>query len=249
MRGKHPARTVLMLGAAFIALFSVVLYTPGFVYQEFYAVKKRPRVMIVMFSTPNIVPQYSGAAADINRAYAERHGYGFRHVVQEMDGSDRGPIVWKMVDILRRFVGEADAVFYIDSDACFNKPEQSLEWLFSYEANIVGCSDHPNGASYINTGTLFVRNTQTSRELLEKWWSMRHDAKYARFPYEQGALEDLAREHPADGIIARPAEEFNSIWQNLARGKRDTFVLHFMAFSAEDRAREFDTIKRSSRSS
>ena len=40
--------------------------------------------------------------------------------------------MWKMVEILRRFVGEADAVFYIDSDAVFNKPEQSLEWLFSY---------------------------------------------------------------------------------------------------------------------
>lgn len=200
----------------------------------------KPRVCILMFSTPNIVPEYSGLAAEINAAYARRHGYAFKHIVKPVD--THAETVWKMVDVLRAHHGQADALFWIDSDAVFNPAhhDRSLEWLFGLRGDIVGCSDHPNGPSVINTGTLFVKNTHRASDLLEQWWSMRKS--YTEFPYEQKALEDLARENP-DAITIRPAAEFNSVYGHLREGRRESFVLHFMSYKAEERAAEFTDLK------
>jgi hypothetical protein len=196
----------------------------------------RPRVLILMFSTPGIVPVYAGAAAAINEAYARRYGYGFTHVVQHT--TSHAETVWKMVEVLRAHQGQADALFWIDSDAVFNpaRHSQSLEWLFGLPGDIIGCSDHPNGSSFINTGTLFVKNTPEASKLLDAWWAMR-GAYSKAFPYEQQALHDLAKAHPS-AIRARPANEFNSIIGELRAGKRETFVLHFMSFAAHERATE-----------
>lgn len=201
---------------------------------------QRPRVLILMFSTPAIVPAYAAAAATINKAYARRHGYGFKHLVAET--SSHAETVWKMVEVLRAHQGQADALFWIDSDAVFNPAHhaRSLEWLFHIPGHIVGCSDHPNGTSHINTGTLFVKNTPTAATLLDAWWAMRRS--YREFPYEQKALHDLARAHP-DDIIARPAEEFNSVYVRLRAGNRTGFVLHFMSFAAHERAAEFASLQ------
>ena len=205
------------------------------------------RVAIVMFSTPSIVPKYAGMAAKINEAYARRHGYSFRHTAVPIPPHDRRAMVWSMVHTLREALrggptDPIDAVFYIDSDAVFNRPDTPLDWLFDVDGDVIGCSDAPNGLSLINTGTLFVKNTPRGRYLLDQWWSMRDDPKYAVFPYEQQALEDLARSSHGAGIVVRPAEEFNSVWGALRRGKRDTFVLHFMAHSDAERTAEFARI-------
>ena len=250
--------------AAILAAVGVMLWTPvprhirSENYSDCLTTTKR-RVAIVMFSTPGIVPKYAGMAAKINEAYARRHGYSFKHTVVPIPPHDRRAMVWGMVHTLREALREApadrghpdrgdrgdrgvDAVFYIDSDAVFNRPDTPLDWLFDVDGDVVGCSDSPNGLSLINTGTLFVRNTPRGRYLLDQWWSMRDDPKYAVFPYEQQALEDLARSSHGAGIVVRPAEEFNSVWGALRRGKRDTFVLHFMAHSDAERTQEFARI-------
>ena len=208
------------------------------------------RVKIVMFSTPDIVEQFSGLAADINEAYATKHGYDFEHVIEDVpDLSDRGSIMWKMVDVIDatlRSNSNYDAVFYIDSDAVFWDHNRRLDWLFNIpDGHIVGCTDMPNGPNYINAGTLFVRNTDRARALVKKWNVMRRDPKYQSFPYEQGALEDLAKAEGFRGIISRPAEEFNSIKENVDAGQRDgLFVLHMMNTSSRRRAAVFTALKK-----
>ena len=204
------------------------------------ASSSRPRVLILMFSTPTIVPAYAGAAAEINEAYARHHGYGFKHIVGEM--GSHAETVWKMVDVLRAHRGQADALFWIDSDAVFNPAHhaRSLEWLFGLDGHVIGCSDHPNGPDRINTGTLFVKDTPIASNILDAWWAMR--GTYDSFPYEQKALDVLARDHPKT-ITARPAAEFNSVYGHLRDGRRDGFVLHFMSFDAKERAAEFAALK------
>lgn len=233
--------------AALIAAFGVLLTAPtpprfqgAEQYSEEYSER---RIKIVMFSTPNIVEQFAGLAAEVNALYARRHGYGFQHIVEDVPLGDRGAMVWKMVDVIWHALHEKeqwDAVFYIDSDAVFQNHTQRLDWLFEVpEGHIVGCSDHPNGPSYINTGTLFVRNTPRAKELLRKWSRMRSLDAYQKFPYEQQALEDLAKAEGYQGIVSRPAEEFNSVKARVDAGHRDTFVLHMMATPAAQRATEF----------
>jgi hypothetical protein len=229
--------------AAMMVFAGVVTFhkTPTELYTD--ARTKEKKINIVMFSTPSIVSEYAGKAAAINEKYASQHGYGFQHHIQHIPATDRHAMVWKMVEVLRQSLNNTDAVMYIDSDAVFNDHSKSLDWLFGVPGEIIGCSDSPNGQSFINTGTLFVKNTKRARMLLEQWWFMREDPKYTIFPYEQMALSDLAREYPED-IIARPATEFNSVWQELRQGRRDTFVLHFMAHTSAERSAAFDTVLR-----
>ena len=82
------------------------------------------RVLVVMYSTPNIM-SYAGLAEKINRAYCDRHGYSFKHVIGDQDDTSMRP-VWKKVFLVRDELKNHDAVFWIDSDAIFNDHSKPL---------------------------------------------------------------------------------------------------------------------------
>lgn len=202
----------------------------------------RPRVLVLMFSTPNIVPEYAGLAAELNERYARRHGYAFEHAVA--DTRLKSP-VWDKVRLVRERLPQYDAVFWIDSDAAFNRVGQSLEpWLRRVE-DVVACSDHPNGPYHVNCGTMLVKNTPWCRSFMDEWWRRYGDERYHRWAFEQEALHDMI---DADALGCRsrvriePAAAFNSVHADLAAGKRDTFVLHFMATPAATRRKELQAM-------
>lgn len=218
----------------------------------------QPRVRVLMFSTPSIM-SHAAPAAEINAAYARRHGYDFVHVVAPV--RDRDEALWKKVELLRAHHGRADALFWINSDAVFNpaRHDKTLEWLFAERGDILGCSDYPNGDSggVISTGTLLVKNTPVAAQMLDMWWAARDGGDddddgggdagpgHAASPFpEQRALDRLAHTFPS-AVRARPADEFNSVWTHLKAGRRDAFVLHFVAhaYSDEERGAEIDRLR------
>jgi hypothetical protein len=235
--------------AALIVLTGVVLALEGGRYGAEYmsVAPRRRRLKIVMFSTPNIVDQYAGLAAEINELYARRHGYEFEHVVEDVTPvGDRTEMMWRCVDVINDAMRDVtvDGVFYIDSDAVFQDHSQPLDWLFDIpDGHIVGSSDKPNGPYYINAGVVFVRNSSRGRALATAWRAMKNDRKYHRFAYEQQALHDLARREGYRGIVSLPAETMNSIKAHLDQGRRDTFILHMMGASSEQRAAEFRALR------
>lgn len=213
---------------------------------------KAPRVCVLMVSTPDLVASegapatYVDIAAEINELYARTHGYDFLHHIEPAAG--HADAVWKRVHVLRRLLRGKypgypgyDAVFYIDGDAAFNRHETPLDrWLHS-PGDIVGCSDEPNGPSAINTGTLLVKRTRWSLDFLAKWGSLQ--PQYSdEFPYEQQALHDLIRGGHASRVDVRPANEFNSVFSDIADGDRSMFVLHFMASEAKYRHKELSKV-------
>jgi hypothetical protein len=202
------------------------------------------RVVVVMFSTPNIVPEYAGLADRANRAYAARHGYDFQHHVRA--SSHKVP-QWEKVDVIRKALATHDVVFWIDSDAAFNRHDIPLDQWIQSPADMVGCSDHPNGPYSINTGTLLVKSTPWTKKFFALWWSMRFIPKYSQWANEQEALHDLilrnAYKCSSNGKIQiEPAHAFNSAHESLAKGDRSTFVLHFMAMQAESRRAELEAV-------
>ena len=192
---------------------------------------------VCMFSTTNIATGYAGLAARINERYARRHGYAFVHrVVAPLP--DRWSTMWARVAMLCDLVTRYDAVVYIDSDAIFNLQDRTLDFLLDGPWDFAGCADHPNGRDAINGGVLFLRNTPWTREFVSAWYARRH--AYTEFSYEQKALSDMVRSLPPDSSNVRifPADAFNSIAADIAAGKRDTFVLHFMSMDDDTRVRE-----------
>jgi hypothetical protein len=144
-----------------------------------------------------------------------------------------------MRDMLRKH----DAVFWIDSDAAFADHGRDLsEWLDG-SADIVGCTDRPNGPYSINTGTMLIKKTKWSVAFLDAWWECRELSKYATWAFEQEALHDMITSDTMkcmsdNKIRIAPHDEFNSAFTEISTGRRDTFVLHFMACSAVYRRRE-----------
>ena len=213
-------------------------------YRDDYEQQHRPRrVCILMFSTPNIVDEYAGHAATINEAYARRHGYAFVHVVRP---AQHAIPQWEKVRLIKDHLPDYDAVFWIDSDAAFNRHDVSLDRWLDGPADFVGCTDVPNGPYKINCGTMLVKNTTWANEFLKTWWGMNGLPKYNKWANEQEALHDLLLSNVngcADRVKIEAVDAFNSSYPDLARGRRDTFVLHFMAMSATVRRTELAAVR------
>lgn len=199
---------------------------------------KKRKVLVLMFSTSQILG-YAKLSSFINHLYAKRHGYDFEHVI---DDNRVGRPVWQKVFLTKERLPAYDAVFWIDSDAIFNTQDTPLdEWLDSPYDFIIS-SDFPNGPSIANTGTFLVKNTPFGRDLMDRWAAMVDEGTYnLKFPFEQGALEDLLRRLGKDSAHTKilPAEELNSIFADVSRGHFKTFVMHLMALPADYRKRVF----------
>ena len=204
----------------------------------------RRRVCVLMFSTPNIVDEYAGIAARVNEAYAQRHGYDFKHVV----GRSRHAIPqWEKVRLVRAHMASYDVVFWIDSDAVFNQHERSLDEWINDPADFVGCTDVPNGPYKINCGTLLVKTTPWTKKFVDAWWAKNGLPKYNTWANEQEALHDMITSDEQGCASARKVkieavDAFNSDRNQLVAGARDTFVLHFMAMTSDERRRELGAV-------
>lgn len=195
-------------------------------------------VLVLMFSTSHIL-SYARLSERINNMYAKRHGYSFEHVV---DDSLPGRPVWQKVFLVRDRLPRYDAVMWIDSDAIFNDHKVSLDKWLNSPSDFIVSSDFPNGPSLVNTGTFIVKNTPFTRDFMARWSEMVDKGTYnTKFPFEQGALEDLIRRLGTDAsrVSVLPAEELNSVFGDVSRGQFKTFVMHLMALPSEYRARVF----------
>jgi hypothetical protein len=194
-------------------------------------VSKNNRVLVVMYSTPNIL-DYADLAARINEMYCKRYGYAFKHVIGDQNDTSMRP-VWKKVFLVRDELPNYEAVFWIDSDAFFNDHSKPLP--LDTPEDFVISSDFPNGTCLVNTGTFLVKNTAFGRGFMNKWCGMRDDmsATYnSKFPFEQGACEDLIRDLGPDSRRAKvyPTEFINSIYGKVSRGVfENSYIVHLMA--------------------
>lgn len=208
---------------------------------------KRPgrgSVCVLMYSTPNVIPEYAGIAATINEAYAKRHGYAFRHVIRE---NTTGLVpAWNRVWLIREALDDFDAVFYIDGDAAFNVHHKPLDEFLRMPADFVGCSDNTQGTDVINGGALLIKSSPWSKRFVDAWWTLRHVPKFKSFfSYEQAALSHMLRNNTCGcdtKVQVLRADAFNSSYADIMRGRRDTFVLHFMAMDAATRREELTKI-------
>jgi len=195
----------------------------------------KSRVAIVMSSTPKVL-SYASLAAEINNRYAVRHGY---ELIHEIHSYEIPMPKWEYVRILRQTLPKHDAVFCIDSDAIFNLQHVSLDFLINDSAEFAGCSDWPNGPHLVNAGAIFFKNTRWTRSLIDQWWAMRLNPEFQKGLRDQEALDVLLRANLGKRVRIYPAIAFNSIHHELKNGRRDTFILHFMATDEETRRFEF----------
>ena len=193
VRAKRPA--IIALGVVVCVSASVALAMArrsAGKFEGFSAIPAPSRVLVIMYSTPNIM-EYAGLAEKINRAYCDRHGYAFKHVIGDQGDTSMRP-VWKKAFLVRDEIRNFDAVFWIDSDAFFNDHSKPLP--LDGDEDFLVSSDFPNGPSLVNTGAFLMKSTAFGRDFMDKWCRMmtKVGSPYNnKFPFEQGACEDLIR--------------------------------------------------------
>lgn len=229
-------RTVSILAVVLLCL-STMLYHPTETFVS-------SGVCIYMFSTPNIVPEYTGISSKINEAYAKKWGYDFVHEITSVP--DIKYVAWERVRMLQELLGKYSAVFYIDGDACFNDHTTSLDKFMAMKGDIVGSSDYPNGSCVMNAGTFLAKNTAWTREFADTWMSMKTDPRCLDFPFEQKAFSILYNENYRDAknhVTILPATAMNSIYTDVISGKgSETFIVHLMSLKSDYRKRELEKI-------
>jgi hypothetical protein len=241
MKHKELLAVVAGLGCSSVVA-SALRGAMGLGKSERFSAPHPARVLIVMYSTPNILDPYASLAEKINEMYAKRHGYAFKHIIGRDDDTSMRP-VWKKVFTVRDELENYEAVCWIDSDAIFNDHTKPLP--LDVPEDFVISSDFPNGPSLVNTGIFIVKRTDFGRHFMRKWCNMLNQigSTYnSKFPFEQGACEDLIRSmgKDSDKIRVAPAEFLNSIYGKVSRGRfAGNYIVHLMACPAHYRKAVF----------
>lgn len=187
-------------------------------------------VCILMYSPLKKIHPYVVTAAEINKIYAQRHGYTFKYEI--IDESSRAELKWSRVRLIRDLLPKYRAIFYLDGDAVFNNHSMRLDKYLNEPGDIVVCSDHPNSGEKLNIGAFLIKRTEWSVGFMDIWYKLKDNSTYQEHSYDQKAISDLLTANQnGEGLhfSIYHASEFNSdIKKVLSGGQRDSFVLHFM---------------------
>lgn len=125
--------------------------------------------------------ELGGLTSTANRAYCERHGYGFR--LHTADFETHIDAAWSKVKFLRQALALHAAVLWVDADAVITAPGP-LDFLDDIREDMAVSTD-PIG---INTGVWYIRRSSVTNKILSQIWDLRREP----FPlWEQDALTKL----------------------------------------------------------
>lgn len=227
-----------------------LLYKSKFL-ENFEDIKKNG--VILMYCTDNVINDWGKYSIEINKKYADKHGYDFVLVTKPYDKNVTH--AWQKIPAMLELLQKYEFVMYIDTDAIFYKQDRKIEGLFKkYHGDILVCSDEKNSNSkyLVNGGVIIAKNSNKAKDILKFLWSLRY--KYKEFAFEQWALSDIVKKEydqyiDSSIISVAPETEFNSIYSELMDRVNnklslpDTYILHFMATSDNFRRDIFSNIQ------
>lgn len=142
---------------------------------------------------------YLQGSSSINRAYAQRHGYGFFQCSNnDMTECKDSPPAHCKLHCLQRALDDAgpdtELLIYLDSDAVFRNFSMTIDSFIEENAKLsagssfdlivpVDCDNYR-----FNSGVLLWNKSSTGANLILSEWINR-TAKYPNFPWEQQALK------------------------------------------------------------
>lgn len=200
---------------------------------------QQSEICIVTLYTKNI-ESYSKLTEKINRKYAEDNNYSFI-VFKERFADDRAPQWDKLKAIEKCLEMGYKYVFWIDSDAYFNKNIR-LESFLENDKEFYICDDLKNsgGNCLINTGTMLIKNTNYMKSIIKKWWECDNKTYLFTPYYEQKILDNMIKENLfniQEKIKIYPDYAFNCYFNDVydKNSREQLFVVHMMATSEDKR--------------
>jgi GR25 family glycosyltransferase involved in LPS biosynthesis len=191
------------------------------------------RIAIITLGTSNLQEMLIHSRKN-QKFYAQKHGY---HFIEYNDTLIESSIVtWNKVYVLDRHLSDFDWILWIDADAVFANLEITLESIINNrqgDYHLLACDDI--GGWRLNSGVLFFKNSEWSKNLIAAWKSMKHltHDKGA----EQAQLIELLKDKQCFKIFPRKC--FNQHPKEFLEGD---FILHMMGMSNTERIKRFIAI-------
>jgi len=137
-----------------------------------------PSIFIAQYYTDNL--KHGPYAEAINRKYCQEKGYQYfvekntTKIREEIQ--DRAP-TWYKPKLIKEVFQEfnPDYVLFLDTDAIVNDFDQNIEQFIDQNYDIV-LSEDVSAHSVANAGVFLIKNSEWSRNFLDKWWSLGEEA-------------------------------------------------------------------------
>ena len=174
----------------------------------------------------------------INEAYCRRHGY--EHIVQSFSSRPDRACLWEKLPAIRSELHDCDFLMYLDADAFFYshdlKLEEELVPLLE-DKQIMMAADVASEAirrdpSLPNSGTILIRTSARSEEILRVWDESSQRPELSRYRFaayheQEACWRTVWKEY---------ADEFKLLREYyLMNGYYGPFIRHLMAMSNKDR--------------
>ena len=161
--------------------------------------------------------------------YATKHGYSFIAYDDTMVPFDI--VTWNKVFVIQKHLDNFEWVMWIDSDAIFTNMNITInEIIKSCDKDMIIADDI--GGWKMNTGVMFWKNTDWSKNILNKWCNMRK-ISHAQGAEQQQLIHLLENE---SNFEIKKRNLFNS---HPDEHKSSDFILHMMGKSSEERKNKF----------
>jgi hypothetical protein len=189
------------------------------------------------------------------KAYADRHGYGFRYYTCPLNpflaGDGPGNSSWNKILAVQEVLPSYDWVLWSDADLLIlNQDKELIEIIRPSTADfLIGRDSQP----LINAGQFLIRNSANSHgflaDILNHTWVGQKGYHY----WEQGAIQYLLEREWNGFADYRPIREFNS-YANFLRRPEDLawmkpdlyqpgdFICHFSGISFRENENNYDAV-------
>lgn len=164
--------------------------------------------------------------------YCNKHDYVF--IEDNSVYNQNKPIPWSKLLLINRYLNQFDYLVWVDADILIMNPEIKIESFIEKYSNydLICGSDW----KMINTGFMIIKNTDFSRNFIDKVYNNEYDPMSSGERYqnwEQGSfihLHDNNYLNCKERIKVTEPIEMNSYWFNFYLGH---FVIHFAGVRGE----------------
>lgn len=189
--------------------------------------EKNLKIGVCTLSIGETYKKYTRYTLQNKNIYCEKHGYTL--IEDESVYNKDKPIPWSKLILLLKYLSDYDYLVWIDADIYIMNNEIKIENLIEKYNNV----DIICGSDWRmpNTGVLIIKNTEFSKEFLQKVYDNEYDPnsdpneRYLN--WEQGSFINLLDKNSLnckEKIQVTDPVEMNSYWFNYFPGH---FVLHF----------------------
>lgn len=160
-------------------------------------------LILSAYSENRVVDDYgrndwAEVTTEVNRKYAERHGYSFKCIkYRDDDLLDGFWATWLKIDVILKHLSSYDYICWIDADAIFFT-EEPLDFLFGKDISIMKETPSEGFAQTLTmttTGFMLFKNTAFSKMVLESLLKQSGEWDNGNFKknrwHEQGLMDEM----------------------------------------------------------